>query len=143
MDLAEHIKTGHEFLLAYATQGRPAPSETGPGSHPRHAPEGMLKALVQLSDLLINRPEPIERLIAKDCQRLGLRLPFSSVKNKSFRKLCIITLHQSTCVVCSPVCFFMLERWSPVPMIRPAQWPMTPLKLVQSPSGEISKIPAS
>ena len=74
MDLAEHIETGNEFLLAYATQGRPADSETGPGSHPRHAPEGMLEALVQLSDLLINRPEPIERLIAEDCQKVGVAI---------------------------------------------------------------------
>ena len=34
MDLAESIETieaGYEFLLAYAAQGRPAGTETGPG----------------------------------------------------------------------------------------------------------------
>ena len=32
--------------------------------------------MVQLNDLLINRPEPIERLIAEDCQKVGVAIAF-------------------------------------------------------------------
>ena len=79
MDLAESIETieaGYEFLLAYAAQGRPAGTETGPGPHARPTLEGMLEAMVQLGDSLADREEPFERVIAEDCRNAGAAIAF-------------------------------------------------------------------
>ena len=79
MDLAKSIETieaGYEFLLAYAAQGRPAGAEAGPGPHARPTLEGMLEAMVQLSDSLTDRDQPFERVIAEDCQKAGAAIAF-------------------------------------------------------------------
>ena len=85
MDLADNIETieaGYEFLLAYAAQGRPAGSETGPGPHARATIQGMAEAMAAINAALANSENAFERVIAEDCYKAGAALGFLLAQEK-------------------------------------------------------------
>lgn len=72
----EAIESGYEFLLAFAAQGRPAQTETGPGPHARPIIEGMQSAMKNIAASFEGSDDDFEQVIASDCHSAGAALGF-------------------------------------------------------------------
>ncbi len=72
----EAIESGYEFLLAFAAQGRPAQTETGPGPHARPTIEGIAAAMSNIATAFSDSSDDFEQVIAHDCRNAGAALGF-------------------------------------------------------------------
>lgn len=72
----EAIESGYEFLLAFAAQGRPAQTESGPGPHARPIIEGVAAAMKNIAAALADSKDDFEQLIASDCRKAGAAVRF-------------------------------------------------------------------
>jgi hypothetical protein len=71
----EVIESGYEFLLAFAAQGRPAQTESGPGPHARPTISGMAESFNESK-------VSFEKVIANDCRNAGAALEFILAQEK-------------------------------------------------------------
>lgn len=72
----EAVESGYEFLLAYASQGRPPQDESGPGPHPRPVLEEMLSAMKSVQARVAEREGEFEQVIAEDLRKASAAISF-------------------------------------------------------------------
>jgi hypothetical protein len=78
----EVIESGYEFLLAFAAQGRPAQTESGPGPHARPTISGMADAMKNMAESFKESKVSFEQVIANDCRNAGAALEFILAQEK-------------------------------------------------------------